>query len=119
MKELVKPLLICALLGSPMAATAETMSCFVDTPALDRFTPHRCFAVVFGARFATALFRVDRPLPNNYEVLWSDTRCDSTKSTCAVRITAFLPKTMEATVLNLDNNTFFRVSATASFENGS
>lgn len=119
MKELVKPLLVCALLGSPMAATAETMSCFVDTPRLDRFTTPRCFSVIFGAQSATAVFRVDPPLPNNFKVLWDDTRCNSTQSTCAVRIRAFTEKIMRATVLNFDNHTFFEVSATASFENGS
>jgi hypothetical protein len=123
MKELVTPLLACALLASPMAATAETMSCFVATP-LDRddpeFTTPTCFAVIpCGARTAGAIFRVDPPLPNNFRVLWSDTSCDRTKSECTVIMTQSTKK-MEATVLNLDNSTFFGpVRATAVFDNES
>jgi hypothetical protein len=118
MKELVTPLLACALLASPMAATAETMSCYLAIPGPDEeFTPDRCAAVFCGASGATAVFRVDPPLPNNFEVRWSDTICDSTRSTCAVGIRAFEFKTMRALVLNRDNNKYFEVSATANFEN--
>jgi len=116
MSKLVTLVLALALLGASTAATAATMSCFVDTPANDPFTPNRCFGVVPGRQFTTAVFRVDNLLPNA-EVLWSDSRCDSSSATCAVTITAFVRKTMRATVLNPDN-TWYKVSATALFENG-
>jgi hypothetical protein len=118
MSKLVTLALALALLGASTAATAATMSCFVDTPADDRFTPNRCFGVVPGAKYTTAVFRVDAPLPENFEVVWSDSRCNPDHSVCSVPIQAFLPKTMKATVLDLDTSTFFKVSATASFEDG-
>ena len=96
------------------------MSCFVGTPA--KFTPNRCFGVVPGAKYATAVFRVDPPLPENFEVQWDGDRpnaqCNPLSSICKVLIQVFLPATVTATVLDLDNFTWFRVSATALFENG-
>jgi len=122
MKKLVTLVLACALLGPAIAATAQTpppMSCFVDTPAYDEFTPEYCFAVIPGARFATAVFRaLPPPLPNRFEVRWSDTRCDPKSPICSVRIAAYRPKTMTALVLNFDNFTFYEVSATAELEAG-
>jgi hypothetical protein len=105
------------LLGT---SAGPTMSCFVGTPA--KFTPNRCFGVVPGATYATAVFRVDPPLPENFEVQWDGDRpnaqCNPLSSVCKVLIQAFLPATVTATVLDLDNFTWFRVSATALFENG-
>jgi hypothetical protein len=118
MRKLVILVLALALLGASTAATAATMSCFVDTRANDPFTPNRCFGVVPGAKYTTAVFRVDSPLPENFQVLWSDSRCNPDDSVCTVSIQAFKPKKMTATVLDLDNSTFFRVSATAFFEDG-
>ena len=66
MSKLVTLVLALALLGAATAATAQTMSCFVDTRANDPFTPTRCFGVVFGARFTMAVFRVDSPLPQHF-----------------------------------------------------
>jgi len=77
---------------------------------------NRCSGVVPRAKYTTAVFRVDPPLPENFEVLWSDSRCNPDHSVCTVPIQAFRPKKMTATVLDLDNSTFFRVSATAFFE---
>jgi hypothetical protein len=122
MRKLVTLGLALALLGASTAAAAATMSCFVDTPANDRFTPNRCFGVVPGAKYTTAVFRVDPPLPENFQVLWDgdrpDSPCNPDHSVCSVSIQAFLPKTVTATVLDLDNFTWFRVSATAWFEDG-
>jgi hypothetical protein len=118
MRKLVTLVLALALWGASTAATAATMSCFVDTPALDPFTPKVCFGEVPGAKYTTAVFRVDPPLPEHFEVLWSDSRCNPDHSVCTVPIQAFRPKKMTATVLDLDNSTFFRVSATAFFEDG-
>ena len=58
------------------------------------------------------------PLPNRFEVRWSDTRCDPKSPICSVRIAAYRPKTMTALVLNFDNFTFYEVSATAELEAG-
>ena len=84
MSKLATLILALALLGAATAATAETMSCFVDTAANDHFTPRECFGWwVPGRHFATAVFRVDNLLPNA-EVLWSNSQCDSSSATCAV-----------------------------------
>jgi hypothetical protein len=111
-------LVLAVVLGAATTATAATMSCLVDTPALDRYTPENCTAVIPGAQFATASFRIDPPLPQHFQVFWSDARCNPQKVVCNVTIGVFVPKTMTATVLNVDTMTFFQVSATADFENG-
>ncbi|MEX2499631.1 MAG: hypothetical protein WD397_12245 [Wenzhouxiangellaceae bacterium] len=95
-------------------ASATAMSCLVDTPSFDQWGSPQCFSIG-SATFATAFFRIDNP-PSNFTILWSDSRCDSSKTMCSVPIRMFHPITMDATVLNNSNNTFVQVSATAWYE---
>jgi len=70
MRKLVTLVLALALWGASTAATAATMSCFVDTPALDPFTPKVCFGEVPGAKYTTAVFRVDPVWSKNWNFLF-------------------------------------------------
>ena len=106
------------LLGSSLSAIADGMSCYVDTRGYDQFTPDYCFAVVGGARRATAVFRID-DLPNHYTIIWNQPNCAANQTICSTTIQAFHPYTASAYVLNLDENSFTTVSATAEFEDGS
>lgn len=90
------------------------MKCFVDTPALDIFTFDSCFSVG-AARTTTAVFRIDN-MPANFTIIWSDSRCNSSSATCFLPIRQFRPLTLNATVLDNDNFTFSRTSATAEYE---
>ncbi len=100
------------------AVAAPVMSCMVDTPAYDEFNERFCFGLVYGARYTTAVFRVDNP-PSKFQIIWDKICQPSTSNTsCAVTIRAFRPYTMAATVLDFDSYKFYRVQATAEFEDG-
>lgn len=89
------------------------MSCMVDTPADDQFHGGHCFGLVHGARYTTAVFRVDNP-PSDFQIVWDKGCPVSTSNTsCAVTIRALRPYTMGATVLDFDSYRFYRVAATA------
>ena len=105
------------LLLSSAPVFANTMSCFVDTPAFDTFSVGFCSAVgnIDDPSRTTALFRVDNPPSDILSVIWSDSACSSSQTRCFVPITAFRPVTVTATVLRT-NGTFFQVSATADYE---
>jgi len=88
--------------------------CFVDTPALDPWQSPNCFNVGF-ARTTSALFNVFN-LPSNFNVLWSDSRCNEGFTSCSLPISFFQQITVTATVLDLDNGTFVQLTSTASYE---
>ena len=123
MRKLMILVLALVLLGASTAATAATMSCSLD--GVD-FTPKYCFGMLPGAHYAKAVFRVDPPLPENFEVRWRkvlkgneyDVPCNAYSSVCTLSIQAFVPLTVIALVLEQDNHTWFEVSATAFLENG-
>lgn len=97
---------------------ANTMSCYVDTPAYDQFSKDFCFSSVFeGPTTTSAVFRIDNAPSNLSSVIWSDSACSSTATTCITTIRAYRPKTVTATVLKTDG-TYFQVSATAEYELG-
>ncbi|WDE02885.1 hypothetical protein SG34_015685 [Thalassomonas viridans] len=58
MKKLLTAGLLTASSLVASQAYAATMECYVDTPAWDNYTPNSCFAMVWGANKATAVFRV-------------------------------------------------------------
>lgn len=95
-------------------ASATSMSCLVDTINYDQWGSPQCLSTGTET-FATAFFRIDNP-PSNFTILWSDSRCDSSKTLCSVPIRMFTNITMDATVLDNSNNTFVQVSATAWYE---
>lgn len=90
------------------------MSCLIDTPAFDFFVPNFCIATA-SAPATLAFFRIDGA-PANFRVLWSDSRCSPNRTSCVLTIFQRQPITMNATVLDLSNNTFFNASATALYE---
>lgn len=103
---------------SSLPALANSMSCYVDTPAYDNFTTNFCSAVIFnGPTTTSAVFRVNNAPSNVQSVLWSDSSCSSSSTTCITSVRAYKPKTVTATVLKTDG-TFFQVSATAEYELG-
>ncbi len=93
---------------------AASMKCFVDTPAFDQFTTGFCFSN-WTTFTTTAVFRIDNE-PSNFTIIWSDSRCSSSSDTCLLPIRHFQTITLNATVLNNDNNTFSTTSATARYE---
>ncbi len=100
------------------AFSAQTMSCYVDTPAYDQFTPNNCVAMIFnGPTTTSAVFRIDNPPANLQSVLWSDSACSSSATTCITDVRAYRPKSVSATVLKTDG-TFYQVSANAHYELG-
>lgn len=115
----MKKMLLGALLASSsLYASANTMSCYVDTPAYDHFSVSFCAAVIFNGPTTTpAVFRIDNPPSNLQSVVWSDSACASTSTTCITSIRAYRPKTVTATVLKTDG-TYYQVSATAEYELG-
>lgn len=96
---------------------AAGMSCYIDTRAYDEFTPNHCLNIVWGAKTATAVFRVDN-LPANYYIDWDTPACAANATTCTAVIRAFVPFKATATLIDLDAGTTTEVSATATFEDG-
>lgn len=104
-------------LGSS-SALAVGMSCYVDTPAYDEFTPGICLSTVHGAKTATASFRID-DLPANYYVDWKKPACSNTGAgICTAVIKVFQPYEAIANVIDLDTGIVTEVSAIANLENG-
>lgn len=100
---------------SPQTKSSATgMSCLVDTPSYDQWGSPTCISVG-NSVYATAFFRIDNP-PSNSTIFWSDSRCDSSATTCSVPIRMYTTITMDATVLDHSDNTFDQVSATAWYE---
>lgn len=95
-------------------ASTPRMKCFVDTFAFDLFSFGFC-ANNGTPRTTTAVFRIDSP-PSNFTILWSDSRCDSSRDTCFLPIRHFQQINLSATVLNNANNTFSTTSASALYE---
>ena len=113
-----KLLMASALVIASAPTLANTMSCYVDTPAYDEFTTSFCSALVYnGPTTTSAVFKVDNPPSNVQSVIWSDSACSSTSTTCITTIRAYRPKTVTATVLKTDG-TYFQVSASADYELG-
>jgi len=106
------------LIASSSAFASSGMSCFVDTPDYDEFTSGFCFAMIFGARTTTAVFRVDNP-PANAHIDWDHPDCPSSTTFCSVPIYAFHFLTVSALVIDLDSAYHNTVQATAYFEDGS
>jgi len=98
------------------AAMADTMSCYVDTTAYDEYRTNSCFAMVWNANTATAVFKVD-DAPSGSKILLSNTNCSQTSSVCNTSISANQAYTMSATVLKPDG-TWFEADASAVFSDG-
>lgn len=110
-----KVLLLLVLSVSSMTAFSNTLSCFVDTPRVDRFTEGYCEATIFGNTFTgQAVFALDNPPAHSelQSILWTDSACSTGSTSCLVPLKAFNPKTVTATVL-LNDGTFYQASATA------
>ncbi|MCF6300208.1 MAG: hypothetical protein L3J52_03680 [Proteobacteria bacterium] len=90
------------------------MKCFVDTPAWDNYRYGFCLSIGW-AFTTTALFKIDN-VPSDFTILWSDSRCSSTRTSCTLPISQYQSIVLNATVLNNANNTFSNTTATASYE---
>ncbi|MBB1268139.1 hypothetical protein [Shewanella sp. SR44-3] len=100
-------------------ASAASMECYVDTQAYDQYTSGHCFALVYGARSATAVFRIagaNKPISS---VIWGDkaASCGTSGTSCSFTIRPFVSNKASATILYQDG-TWATASATASFEDG-
>ncbi len=98
---------------------AASMECYVDTQAHDQYTVGRCMAIVWGARRATAVFRVtgtDKPISS---VMWGDkaSSCGSSGTSCSFQIPGYSSHRATATILYQDG-TWETTYARASFEDG-
>jgi len=100
-------------------ASADSMECYVDTQAYDKYTPNRCFALVYGQTNATAVFRVVGNGSAIDSVIWSNaaSSCGTSGTSCSFQIRAFRSYKAEATILYTDGR-WSKVAATASFEDG-
>ena len=100
-------------------AMSATMECYVDTQAYDQYTPNRCDAIVWGARSATAAFRITGASKPINSVIWGDkaSSCGTSGTSCSFTIRPFFPNKATATILYQDG-TWETASATASFEDG-
>lgn len=110
-------ILAATLVLASSSVFAGGMSCFVDSPAYDEFTPDNCETIVWGARTATAVFRIDN-LPARYHIDWEKPACADNLTICSVSIRAFFNYTAKASVIDLDAGTVTEVSAVARFEDG-
>ncbi len=99
---------------TPSATGAASIKCLVDTPKWDRWGSPNCFSAGF-ARTTTAFFQIDNA-PSNYTVYWSDSRCSSTSTSCALPIRTYQSITINATVLDNSNNTFVTLQSRANYE---
>jgi hypothetical protein len=120
MKKILQASLLCLSSVATSQAFSAEMECYIDTQAYDHYTANRCFAMVWGARKATAVFRVSGANKDINTVIWSDkaSSCGSSTSTsCSFSIGPFAPHKASATVLYSDGS-WEKVSATASFEDG-
>ncbi|PWK51904.1 hypothetical protein [Pleionea mediterranea] len=93
---------------------SATMKCLVDTPAWDNWGYGRCFSVGH-ARSTTAYFQIEGG-PSNFRVYWSDSRCSQNSKSCSLPIYQYQSINLTADVLDLSNNSFSSVSATAHYE---
>jgi hypothetical protein len=105
-------------LFSTQAAAAD-MECYVDTQAYDQYSKGHCFALIYGASSATAVFRIagaNKPISS---VIWGDkaSSCGTSGTSCSFTIRPFRPYKATATILYQDG-TWEATSATASFEDG-
>lgn len=99
---------------SLMRSSSTSMRCLVDTPRWDQWGSPYCMSVGF-ARNATAFFQIQNP-PANYQIIWSDSRCNSGSVSCALPIRTYQQISLSATVLNTTNNTYVTVQASAQYE---
>jgi hypothetical protein len=110
------------LLASSLFASqafSANMECYVDTQAYDQYTPGHCEALIYGARSATAVFRIagaNKPISS---VIWGDkaSSCGTSGTSCSFIIRPFRVNKATATILYQDG-TWEAASATASFEDG-
>ena len=118
MKKIIGAGLLLASSFVASQASAATMECYVDTQAYDTFTPHQCFAVLWGQSKTTAVFRIAGGKPIN-QVIWSGaaSSCGVSGSSCSISIRAYKTYTARATVLYQDG-TWDTASTSASFESG-
>lgn len=100
---------------SKSASGSATMKCLVDTPAWDRWGYGQCFSAG-NARTTTAFFQIEGGPSSNYRVYWSDSRCSQSSKSCSLPIRQYQTLTVSADILDLSNNTFSSVSATAHYE---
>ena len=98
---------------------AASMECYVDTQAYDQYTQGHCNAVIYGARTATAVFRVTGASKPVDSVIWGDkaASCGTSGTSCSFSIRSFSVNKASATILYQDG-TWDTASATASFEDG-
>lgn len=106
-----------SLLGSNVMAS--TMECYVDTPAYDEFRSGNCFAMIYGERYTTAVFRIveDKGIAS---VLWGGAaanKCTDNGNYCSFTIRSMSAYSVSATVL-YEDGTYGTASAVASFEDG-
>ena len=117
MKNFIKLVSFLVLsIGSTAAMANTSMSCYVDTSAFDEYRTGQCFAMIWGANKATAVFKVDGA-PSGTKYIWSNSSCSESSSVCTTSIRAFQNYTMSATVL-MPDGTWSQVQASASFEDG-
>lgn len=100
-------------------AMASTMECYVDTPAYDEFRSGTCFAMIYGQRYTTAVFRIveDKAIAS---VLWggaANNKCTDNGNYCSFTIRSMTAYNVTATVL-YEDGTYGSASAYASFEDG-
>ncbi|MCL1037256.1 hypothetical protein L2750_08825 [Shewanella submarina] len=99
---------------------AAAVECYVDTQAYDQYTAGHCFSMVWGARTATAVFRVNGANGQISQVIWGDAasgKCGS-GTHCSFTIRPFRPYRATATILYADGTWENATPATASFEDG-
>ncbi|WP_299492831.1 hypothetical protein [uncultured Shewanella sp.] len=119
MKKIIK---LSALIGLSVLGTnamASTMECYVDTPAYDEFRSRTCFAMIYGQRYTTAVFRIveDKAIAS---VLWGGAaagKCTDNGNYCSFTIRSMSAYSVSATVL-YEDGTYGTASAVASFEDG-
>ncbi|NVJ50907.1 MAG: hypothetical protein HWE13_10905 [Gammaproteobacteria bacterium] len=114
-KELLVPEVEEALNAPQIQSLTASMKCLVDTPAWDNWGSPNCFSAGF-ARTTTAFFQIDGGPSSNYRVYWSDSRCSSSSKSCSLPIRQYQTLRLSADVLDLSNNTFSTVQATAHYE---
>lgn len=69
-------------LSSAKAGLSASMSCYIDTPAYDEFSPGYCFAI--GTTPSVAVFQLSTPTPAAYVVWYDHPECSGDE--CAVSI---------------------------------
>ncbi|GAB4194032.1 MAG: hypothetical protein Tsb002_25090 [Wenzhouxiangellaceae bacterium] len=99
------------------AGGTPELSCYVDTPAYDQFTPYFCSSIwFFGPNTTTAVFQVFNVNPASHSYNWSVNGCSGEQ--CFTTIGAYVPLTVSVTVTNNATGQQYNLSATAEYELG-